>query len=189
MRKAVPWLLLLMLIPSCTFYRLVGGTKLKPPDFKIVGCEVKKISARKADVDFLISAYNPNPIGLKNILVSYELSFERKKLVRGRNVSIELTPNGETTLVVPAEIALDDLARVLGPLLERLLSNQKTIPLTIDAVFHGKPTAYNEHEQGSLFAFEKRVTKTIEVAIPKDEIDKLKKPALNELLKLLGGPS
>ncbi|MHC1741994.1 MAG: LEA type 2 family protein [Syntrophobacteraceae bacterium] len=183
MRRAVLLLLLSVLIPSCTFYKLVGSAKLKTPDFKVLGCEVKKITSRKANVDFIISAYNPNPIGLKNIYVNYEISFEGQKLVKGLNASIELSPNSDNTLVVPAEIELDNLARALGPLLERILTNQKTIPLTINAVFHGKPTVYNDFEQGSLFSFEKRITKTIEIALPKDEMDKAKKQMFKEILR------
>ncbi len=184
MRRGISLLLLMVLLPSCTFYRLVGSTKLKTPEFKILGCELKKISPQKADADFIVSAYNPNPIGLKNVNVDYEVSFERKRLAQGRNASIELTPNGESTLVIPAEIALDDLARVLGPLVERILSNQRTIPLTIDASFHGQPTVYNGYEEGSLFSFRKRVTKTVEVTLPKEEIDKGRKQILNEIRKL-----
>lgn len=184
MKKKVCLLLFLLLVPSCTFYRLVGSTKLKTPEFTILGCEVKKVSPRQANVDFIVSAYNPNPIGLKNIYVNYELSTERKRFMKGRDVSVELAPNSENRIIVPAEIELEDLARALGPLLERILSHQRTIPITIDAFIYGKPTVYNEFEKGSLFSFEKRVTKTVDIQLPKDEINKVKKQLLEEIRKL-----
>jgi LEA14-like dessication related protein len=183
-RKRSCLVLFLLLLPSCTFYRLVGSTKLKTPEFTILGCEVRKVSARQANLDFIVSAYNPNPIGLRNIYINYELSTEGKRLMKGRDVSVELAPNSENRIIVPAEVELDDLVRALGPLLERILSHQKTVPITIDALIHGKPTVYNEYEKGSLFSFEKRVTKTVDVPLPKDEINKVKKQLLNEIRKL-----
>jgi LEA14-like dessication related protein len=182
-RKRVCLLFFLLLIESCTFYRIIGNTKLKTPEFTILGCEVRKMSHRQANVHFIVSAYNPNPIGLKNVYVNYELSTENKRFMKGRDVSIELAPNSENKIIVPAEIDLDDLSQVIGPLLEKILSHQKTIPIRIDALFYGKPTAYNDFEEGSLFSFERRVTKTVDIPLPKDEIEKVKKQLLNEIKK------
>lgn len=184
MRRRIVSLALLLFVPSCTFYKLASTTKLKPPEFAIVGCEIKSISSNHANLDLFVSAYNPNPVGLKNVYLNYELSTQGRRLMKGRDVRIELDPLSETTLVVPSEIEFSDIINAMGPLLDRILSRQMTIPITVNAIFHGRPTLYNEHEQGSLFSFEKRVSKTVEVSLSRDDMEKGKRQLRQELKKL-----
>ncbi len=176
--------MLLLFLPSCTFYKLASTTKLKPPEFTIVGCEIKGISSNYATLDLFVSAYNPNAVGLKNVYLDYELSTQGRRLMKGRDISIELAPLSQNTLAVPSEVEFSDIVNAMGPLLDRILSRQMTIPITVNAVFHGRPTLYNEHEQGSLFSFERRVTKTIELSLSKDDMNKGMKQLRQELKRL-----
>jgi hypothetical protein len=47
-----------------------------------------------------------------------------------------------------------------------LLSGQKTIPITIDAVLSGKPAIYSEAGKDKLITFEMRLTKTADIPLP-----------------------
>jgi len=48
---------------------------------------------------------------------------------------------------------------------------------------YGKPTVYNEVEEGAFFDFSKRYSKTIDVPIPQDQLDKLKSKVKEKLNK------
>jgi hypothetical protein len=73
----------------------------------------------------------------------------------GKDIPLALDPKGDTEIKVPATIAYADLVPVLGSVIRRILSGQKTIPITIDAVFSGKPAIYSESGKELPISFEK----------------------------------
>lgn len=176
--------LLLLLLTSCTAYRLIESKQLKTPDFALVGCRVTSLTERHAMLELTVSAYNPNPIGLKNLFVDYELSSSGKRLMRGRDVRFELPPNSDATILVPAEIRFHELVELLAPLLDAILSRQVSIPITLDAVFSGTPTVYDDHQAGVLFSFEKRLTRTLDIPLPEEEIDRVRRQLLKEIRRV-----
>jgi hypothetical protein len=105
---------------------------------------------------------------LKNVTCSYELFVEGKKFMTGNDVPLELNPKGDTEITVPATIAYADLFPVLGSIVRLILSGQKTIPITIDAVFYGKPALYGETGKEEPISFETRLTRTTDIPLPQE---------------------
>ena len=164
---------LILILSGCVFTKLMTA-KIEQPTFTYVQFELIEVSQRQATVNFLFSAHNPNAIGLKNVFVSYELFVEGKTLLTGNNINLELPPKSDTEIKVPAVIIYTDLVPVLGSVAERLLSGQKTIPITINAVFSGKPAIYDETGEGKSFSFERKLTKTVDFPLPQDKINNVK---------------
>jgi hypothetical protein len=133
-------LTLILALPGCTFTKLMT-TRFEKPTFTYRGSELVEASHSGVIVNFLFTAHNPNEAGLKNVTCSYELLVEGKKFMTGNDVPLELNPKGDTEIKVPATIAYADLFPVLGSYAD--LISQKTIPITIDAVFR-KPAIYSE---------------------------------------------
>jgi hypothetical protein len=181
-RLAIPFLVLA--ISGCTFFRLVRSSKLKVPDFAYVRCDLKSVSDRSALLDITVSAKNPNAIGLRNVYVDYELFTEGRRFLHGSQLAVELAPKGMTELHVPAEVVYAEVAAVAGPVAAQVLMDRKTLPVRIDAVVHGKPTVYNEVEEGALFQFSWKVSRTEEVPIPQEQREAVKKRAMKALKKL-----
>jgi hypothetical protein len=173
-----------LVFSGCAFFRLVSGSKLKVPQFEYVRCDLKSVSERSALLDITVSAKNPNAIGLRNVYVDYELFTEGKRFLHGSQLAVELSPNGTTQLHVPAEVVYAEVAQVLGPVAAQVLMDRKTLPVRIDAVVHGKPTVYNEVEEGALFQFSWKVSRTEEVPIPQEQKDLVRKKAVKALKKL-----
>jgi Late embryogenesis abundant protein len=157
-------LALVIALPGCTFTRLMT-TPLEKPTFTYTGSELVDTSESRAIVNFLFAAHNPNKGGLKNVVCSYELFVEEKKFMTGKDIPLSLDPNGDTDIKVPATIAYADLAPVLRSVLRRILSGQKTIPITIDAVFSGKPAIYSESGIEQPISFERRLIKTADIPL------------------------
>ena len=140
--------------------------RLEKPTFTYTGSELVEASQSRAVVNFLFSAHNPNEAGLINVYVSYELSVEGNKFLTGNDIPLELQPKSDTQIKLPAVIAYRDLVPVLGSVVGRLLSGQKTLPITIDAVLSGKPAIYSEAGKDKLITFEMRLTKTSDIPLP-----------------------
>jgi LEA14-like dessication related protein len=157
---------IVLVLPGCTFTKLTIG-RFEKPAFTYTGIEVVEVSQSKAVVNFLFSAHNPNKAGLKNITCSYELFVEGKKFARGSDVPLELAPHGDSPIAVPATIAYTDLVPALGSVVRLILSGQKTIPITIDAVFSGRPAIYTESGKDEQISFEVRLTKTADIPLPR----------------------
>ena len=75
----------------------------------------------------------------------------------GNDLPLELNPKGDTEIKVPATIAYADLFPVLGSVVRLILSGQKTIPITIDAVFSGKPAIYSKAGKEEPISFETKI--------------------------------
>ncbi len=155
---------LVLALPGCTFTKLMT-TPLEKPTFTYTGSELVEASEGRAIVNFLFSAHNSNGGGLKNVICSYELFVEGKKFMTGTDIPLALDPKGDTEIKVPATIAYADLVPVLGSVIRRILSGQKTIPITIDAVFSGKPAIYIEAGKEQPITFERRLIKTADIPL------------------------
>ncbi len=162
------FLLLLLpgLLASCTFFRLVRGSKLKAPDFAFVACRLTGVNENQANLEIVLKAFNPNAIGLRNVTLGYELFHQDNRFLHGDDITLELKPKDTTTLVVPAVVVYRELIKAAGPAAEGLMLNHKSIPVRIDALLAGNPTVYNEVEEGSLFQFSLKTSRTEDIPIP-----------------------
>jgi hypothetical protein len=155
---------LILTLPGCTFTKLMT-TRFEKPTFTFAGSELVETSQSGATVNFLFTAHNPNEAGLKNVTCSYDLFVEGKRFLTGKDIPLTLEPKGDTEIKVPATIAYADLYPILGSVLRRILSGQKTIPISIDAVFSGRPAIYSEAGKETPISFEKRVVKTADIPL------------------------
>ncbi|MGC1455536.1 MAG: LEA type 2 family protein [Nitrospirota bacterium] len=162
MRAAM--VLLILAFSGCLYTKLMT-TPLEKPAFTYTGSELVEASQSGVIVNFLFSAHNPNDAGLKEVTCSYELFVEEKRFLTGANIPLTLNPKGDTEIKVPATIAYADLYPVLGSIVRRILAGQKTIPITIDALFSGKPAIYTEAGKETPISFEKRLVKTAEIPL------------------------
>jgi len=160
-------LALLLALPGCTFTKLMTA-RFEKPTFTYRGAELVETSQSGMIVNFLFTAHNPNEAGLKNITCSYQLFVEGKKFMTGNDLPLELNPKGDTEIRVPATIAYADLFPVLGSVVRLILSGQKTIPITIDAVFSGKPAIYSKAGKEEPISFETRLTRTADIPLPQE---------------------
>jgi hypothetical protein len=164
-------LALIVTLPGCSFTRLMT-TRFEKPTFTYRGSELVEASQSRAIVNFLFTAHNPNEAGLKNVTCSYELFVEGKKFMTGNDIPLELNPKGDTEIKVPATIAYADLFPVLGSVVRLILSGQKTIPITIDAVFSGKPAILSEAGKEEPISFETRLARTADIPLPQERRNK-----------------
>lgn len=164
-------LTLILALPGCAFTKLIT-TRFEKPTFTYRGAELVETSQSGVIVNFLFSAHNPNEAGLKNVTCSYELFVEGKKFMTGNDIPLTLDPHGDTDIKVPATIAYADLFPVLGSVVRLILSGQKTIPITIDAVFAGKPALYGAAGKEEPVSFETRFTKTTDIPLPQERRSK-----------------
>ena len=155
---------LILALSGCTYTKLIT-TRFENPTFTFKGSELVETSRSGAVVNFLFIAHNPNKAGLKNVTCSYELFVEGKKFMTGNDVPLSLAPNGDTEVKVPATIDYADLSPILGSVVRRILSGQKTIPITIEALFSGKPAIYSESGKETPISFERRLVKTAEIPL------------------------
>ena len=159
--------LLILALPGCLYTKLMT-TPPEKPTFTYTGSELVETSQSGVIVNFLFSAHNPNEAGLKGVTCSYELFVEEKRFLTGTNITLALNPKGDTEIKVPATIAYADLYPVLGSIVRRILAGQKTIPLTIDALFSGKPAIYSEAGKETPISFERRLVKTTEIPLQQE---------------------
>ena len=89
-------------------------------------------------------------------------------LCPGNDIPLAFNPKGDTEIKIPATIAYADLFPVLGSFVRLILSGQKTIPITIDAIFSGKPALYGEAGKEESISFETRLTKTTDIPLPQE---------------------
>ena len=164
-------LALILTLPGCTFARLMT-TRFEKPTFTYKGAELVEASHNTVIVNFLFTAHNPNEAGLKNVICSYELFVEGKKFMTGNDIPLSLDPHGDTDIKVPATIAYADLYPVLGSVVRLILSGQRTIPITIDAVFSGKPAILSEAGKEEQVPFETKLTKTTDIPLPQERRSK-----------------
>jgi LEA14-like dessication related protein len=154
-------------LSGCTYIKLMTNRPEKPT-FIYMGAELVESSQSGVIVNFLFTAHNPNEAGLKNMICSYELFVEEKKFLSGNDIPLTLNPKGDTEIKVPATIAYTDLFPVLGSVWRRILSGQKTIPITINALFSGNPAILNEAGKEKPISFEWRLIKTADIPLQQE---------------------
>ena len=164
-------LALILALPGCTFTKLMTS-RFENPTFTYTGSVLVEASQGRAILNFLFIAHNPNEAGLKNVTCSYELFVEGNKFLTGNDIPLTLDPKGDTEITVPATIAYADLYPVLGSVVRRILSGQKTIPITIIAVFSGKPALISEAEKETPISFERRLIKTADIPLAQERRNK-----------------
>jgi hypothetical protein len=176
-----------VLLPGCAFMRLARSEKIKVPEVTYLRTVIKSYDNEKAVVDFVLNAKNPNKIGLKNVAVDYELFHEGRAFLKGDGINVELAPSGDTEIRIPAVIAYTSVFSTAYALTQRIIAGDSTVPVRLDALVSGKPTLYNEVESGSLFSFSKKLTRTEQIPIPRQQIDgateAAKRRALEEIRK------
>ena len=96
---------LILGLSGCGLTRLMT-TKLEKPTFTFTRFEVVETSQTQANVNFLFSAHNPNDVGLKNVFISYELFIEGRRFMTGNVTDLDLPPNSDKELKVPAVILI-----------------------------------------------------------------------------------
>lgn len=183
-RLALVLLMAAAVLESCAFFRLARSSKIKNPTFAYASHRFLGASDRQADMQVTLSSFNPNSIGLKNVTVDYELFYEGNRFLNGADIALELKPMDTTRIVIPASVVYREILAVAGPAAQGLLRNRKSIPVRVDAVLTGNPTLYNEVEEGSLFRFSLKVSRTVDVPIPEDAEDKAKKAVRGALKRM-----
>jgi LEA14-like dessication related protein len=180
-------LLLSIFLVSCGYF-IVATTDIKSPKVKYVGHKIEKLTSDHVQVDINLLAHNPNPIGLKNVFVSYELYVEGKKIFKGNDIPLSLDPEKETKIKLPIQIMYKGIMKSLGPIYKKLIGKAKSLPIEIRANVYGKPTVYNKYHGGELFSFNHKEKKIIQIPIPRQKMqkkfDNLKKKAKEALKKL-----
>ncbi|HEY5702835.1 MAG TPA: LEA type 2 family protein [Gammaproteobacteria bacterium] len=163
---------MVIFLAGCTFNRLASKVELQEPTFSYLRHEVTSLNETKADVNFIINAYNPNPVGLKNVYVDYALLTEGSQFLKGQGLPLKLNPAGDTEITVPTEIVFIELINSLGPVVERILrTGDYSVPVTINGVIYGKPTLYDEFEEGtSLLSFNWEFSRTENIPLPEQQI-------------------
>jgi len=164
-------LALILALPGCAYTKLMTA-RFEKPTFTYTGSELVETSQGRVIVNFLFTAHNPNEAGLKNVICSFELFVEGTKFMTGNDIPLALSPKGDTEIKVPATIAYADLYPVLGSIIRRILSGQKTIPITIDAVFSGKPAITSEAGKETPISFERRLIKTADIPLTQERRNK-----------------
>jgi len=155
---------------GCTAIKIIKSADLVKPTFEYVDHSLGDPTSQMVPIHLNFIAHNPNSIGLKNVFVSYELYSEGKSFLTGSDIPVFLVPNGDTDLVVTAEINYKDLFRAVGPLAKRILRGAKTVPVEAKVRVHGAPIVYNETEEGRLFSFSLSTTRVVDVPIPREKI-------------------
>lgn len=184
-------LLFSLILGSCGYF-LVLTTDIESPKVKYLDHKVTNITADNVQIDVNLLAHNPNPIGLKNVFVNYELYIEGKNFFKGENIALALEPKKETKIKLPVKIMYKGIFKSLGPVYKKLVGKAKNLPVEIRAHVYGKPTVYNKYHGGKLFSFNHNEKKIIQIPIPRQKMqkkfdkakDKLRKKAKDALKNL-----
>lgn len=171
-------------LSGCAFFSLASH-KLKPPTVAYDHTEVIGVAPRAADVNFHVDVKNPNSVGLQNVRISYQLFHDNKPFLKGNDLLIDLAPSATSPLGVPAEIVYADVFATSLEMAKKAAAGAKTIPVRIDLVVSGNPTLYDSTRSGSLFPFTVHLSRTEDVPVPQEAIDRLKKQAAEKGLEQL----
>jgi LEA14-like dessication related protein len=174
-----------LLLAGCTFLGLLRKEKFKAPAVAYQSAGIHHVTERSAQIDFTLKAKNPNSVGLQNVKVGYQLFYQDKRFLLGKDMAVAFAPRAETPFVIPTEVVYADVYAVSGALAQAILRGARTIPVRIDAEISGNPTLYDSARTGGLFPFTVHVSRIVEVPIPQGQIDKAKARAQEEALRRL----
>lgn len=183
MPKMPPFMIILLIAlisSSCLHYRL-ATSDLKDPTFTYQDYNLKEISAEDIRLEFYFDAYNANDIGLRNIFVNYEFFVEGNPFFKGKEIPLELAPEGKTKITIPAQFAYKDFFNALFPIARRIIVDQYKVPVTVKALVYGSPTLYDKHGTENLFSFKIQLKKTEQIQLPEKAIKQFKDKAKNNL--------
>jgi LEA14-like dessication related protein len=116
---------------------------LQKPDIKYDKYEVKKITFRDTRVDFLYLIDNPNPVGLKNIMVDYKMYLGYKDspakgtppTMSGKDVKVDVKKKAVSVFRLPMTINYEGFFKSAKKLKEIIIGGQKTIPFVLQTTF------------------------------------------------------
>jgi len=100
-----------LLILSVGLMALTGCSELEPflPKVKFDKLGVRDITFQQANVDFVFSIENPNPVNVSLASFTYALGFEETPLLSGDNLDgFELVAMGSSDLELPVDLVFAD---------------------------------------------------------------------------------
>ena len=169
---------------GCSTLKLALSPKIIKPEIKYIDYKIGEPTTEKILVYLHFNAHNPNKIGLKNTIASYELFIGEKRLIQGETIKFDLKSNGDTEIIVPTEIFFNDSFKTLSKISSDILIGKRTIPVQIKVTISGTPTLYNNYNNGELFSYTFSTDKTIDVPVPEGTIETITDKAIEELDKL-----
>ena len=169
---------------GCSALKLALSPKIQEPEIKYIDYKIGRPTTKNILVYLHFNAHNPNKIGLKNTTASYEFFIGENRLIKGETLKFDLKPNGDTKIVVPAEIFFNDSFKTLSKISSDILLGKRTIPVQIKVTIAGTPSLYNDYNNGELFSYTFSTDKTIDVPIPEGTIESITDKTIEELDKL-----
>jgi LEA14-like dessication related protein len=106
----------LALLTGCALLPSSLNDKLKPftPTISFQKLSMKKISFTQADVDFVFSVQNPNPLEVKLSSFRYQLDFEGVKTLEGNDPNgLALAASGSSDLSLPVSLVYQELFKTV----------------------------------------------------------------------------
>ncbi len=102
-----------LILAGCSWIGPLMNGSLEAPE--VVS---EKIKVRKMDFNYIyfdadIELYNPNPVDLKLDGFNYTIDVEGKKLIRGDNNGLNITPEGNAKVHLPFKVRIDNLVKLL----------------------------------------------------------------------------
>lgn len=102
-----------MLVTGCSWVEPLLKGSLEAPE--VIS---ERIKVRKMDFDYIyfdadIELYNPNPVDLKMDGFNYTIDVQGKKLIRGDNNGLNITPEGNAKVHLPFKVRIDNLVKLL----------------------------------------------------------------------------
>ncbi len=121
------------------------SSALKTPEITYDRFEVKHIAVDKAEVEFIFIVNNPNPVGLDDISMDYELFLKGQSAAQGKDVKFSVKPNSKSEIRLPVEINYIKAFKSVEILTEAVVSGQKSVPFTLNTVskINVKPATFN----------------------------------------------
>ncbi len=116
---------------------------LKKPEITYKKVDVKQVTFRDTKVEFVYSVDNPNPVGLQNISVDYELylgvtsrpSSGTAPTAAGKNVKFNVKAKSVSEFRLPMTINYEAFFKSAEKLTKIILGGQKTIPFVLETRF------------------------------------------------------
>lgn len=163
--------LYIFVLASCSLDNIKSMKTFKNPTFEYKNYEVIAVGEKKADLDLIFDATNPNNMALESIFANYELFIEDKSFIKGKNLQLKLTPNSKSVIHVPVEVYYKNVLDSAGGLLKSVLGNDDKIAMAANVTIFGD-VRFTDYISTTV-NYNKRID--LSVPIPKESIkDKLK---------------
>ncbi len=169
---------------GCSTLKSALAPKIHKPEIEYIDYKIGGSTTKNILVYLHFKAHNPNKIGLKNTITNYEVFIGENRLIQGETVKFDLKADGDTPIVVPAEIFFNDSFKTLSKISSDILQGKRSIPIQVKVTIAGTPTLYNDYNNGELFSYTFTTNKTIDVPIPEGSIETITDKTIEELDKL-----